>query len=150
MDSQATQQDGPRSATRATTEGIDRVIGHREPRMLSLLLNCRCVSINGDVCVHAHGPAELVRWAGVLSNPAAFAWRSTVTGERHLQVCGSSTQDPVHGRVTVVLDGDRHRDMWDALQENDLMCGDEEPIDIERLRRAAMMRRRQEQGVPAA
>jgi hypothetical protein len=52
--------------------------------------------------------------------------------------------------VTVVLDGDRHRHMWDALQENDLRCGDEEPIDIERLRRAALTRERHEQDVPAA
>jgi hypothetical protein len=132
------------------TKGLILMIGHREPEMLSLLLDSRRVSINGDVCVDVHGPAELVRWAGVLSNPVAFAWRSTVTGERHLQVCGSSTQDPVHGRVTVVLDGDRHRDMWDAVQENDLMCGDEEPIDFERLRHVALMRERHDQAVPAA
>jgi hypothetical protein len=126
------------------------MIGQREPEMLTLLLNSRLVTINGDVCVHVQGPTEFVRWAGVLSNPVAFAWRSTVTGERHLQVCGSSTEDPIYGRVTVVLDGDRHRSTWDAVQENDLMCGDEEPIDIERLRQAAPMRERHRQAVPAA
>ena len=81
------------------------MIGHREPKMLTLLLGSRGVNIDGDVCVDVPGPAEFVRWASLLSTPVAFAWRSTVPGERHLQVCGSSTQDPVHGRVTVVLDG---------------------------------------------
>lgn len=126
------------------------MIGHREPKMLTLLLGSRGVNIDGDVCVDVPGPAEFVRWASLLSTPVAFAWRSTVTGERHLQVCGSSTQDPVHGRVTVVLDGDRHRDVWDAVQENDLRCVDEEPIDLERLRQLAQTRERQQQAMPAA
>jgi hypothetical protein len=126
------------------------MIGHREPKMLTLLLSSRGVNIDGDVCVDVHGPAEFVRWASLLSTPVAFAWRSTVTGERHLQVCGSSTHDPVHGRVTVVLDGDRHRDVWDAVQENDLRCGDEEPIDLERLRQVAQTPERHQQAMPAA
>ena len=126
------------------------MIGHREPKMLTLLLSSRGVNIDGDVCVDVPGPAEFVRWASLLSTPVAFAWRSMVTGERHLQVCGSSTQDPVHGRVTVVLDGDRHRDVWDAVQENDLRCGREEPIDLARLRRLAQTRERRPQAMPAA
>jgi hypothetical protein len=127
------------------------MIAHREPRMLTLLLGSRGVKIDGNVCVDVPGPAEFVRWASLLSHPVAFAWRSTATGARHLQVCGSSTHDPVHGRVTVVLDGDRHRDVWDALQKDDLGCGDEEPIDLDRLRQAAQTPRdRRDQALPAA
>jgi hypothetical protein len=111
--------------------------GYREPTMLTLLLDSRRVNIDGNVCVDVPGPAEFIQWVSVLSNPVAFAWRSTKTGERYLQVCGSSTQDPVHGRVTAVLDGDRHRDLWDALQGDDLRCGDEEPVGLELLRQMA-------------
>jgi len=127
------------------------MIAHREPRMLTLLLGSRGLSIDGNVCVDVPGPAELVKWISVLSNPMAFAWRSTVTGERRLQVLGHSTHGPVHGRVAVELDGDCHRDVWDALQKDDLGCGDEEPIDLERLRQAAQTPRdRRDQALPAA
>ena len=40
--------------------------------------------------------------------------------------------------------------MWDAVQENDLRCVDEEPIDLERLRQLAQTRERQQQAMPAA
>lgn len=130
------------------------VIGHHEPKMMTLLRGSRGVNIDGDVFVDALGPPEFVRWLRVLSNPVTFAWRSTVTGERHVQVCGSSTQDPVHGRVTVVLDGDRHRDLWDAVLEDDLRCGDETTIDLDRLLQLAQLARipgeRRSQTMPAA
>ena len=126
------------------------MIGHREPTMMTLLLGSQDMNIDGDVCVNVPGLDELIGWSSVLSNPAAFAWRSTVTGERHLQVCGGSTQDPVHGRVSVVLDGDRHREVWDTVLANDLRCGDEERVDLERLRRVARTLERHEQARPAA
>jgi hypothetical protein len=130
-------------------KGLIHMVGNPQPQMLALLLGSQNVNVDGDVCVDVDGPTEFVRWASVLSNPAAFAWRSTVTGERRLQICGSSAQDPVHGLVTVVLDGDRHRDLWDAMQRDDLQCGDEERIDLERLRRA-LRNGLHEQAMPAA
>ena len=126
------------------------MVEYRDPQMLALLLESQSVKIDGDICVDVVGPTDFLRWASVLLNPAVFAWRSTVTGERRLQVCGNSTHDPVHGRVTVVLDGDRHRDLWDAMQQDDLRCGDEERIDLQRLRQAELKRRRREQAMPAA
>lgn len=126
------------------------MVANSEPQMLALLLGSQSVKVDGDVCVDVDGPTEFVTWATVLLNPAVFAWRSTVTGERRLQVCGNSTHDPVHGRVTVVLDGDRHRDLWDAMQQDDLRCGDEERIDLQRLRQAALKRNRRERATPAA
>lgn len=113
--------------------------GHCEPKMLALLLGSRAVRIDGNVRVDVRGPAEFLRWANVLSNPVAFAWRSTGTGSRHLEVCGSSTEEPVDGYVWVVLDGDLNRDMWDAVLKNDLGYGDEESIDLERLRQVAQL-----------
>lgn len=126
------------------------MIAYRDPQMLALLLGSQSVRIEGDICVDVDGPTELVGWASVLVNPTVFAWRSTVTGERCLQVCGSSAHDPVHGRVTVVLDGDRHRDLWDAMQQDDLRCGEEERIDVQLLRQAALKRRRRERAASAA
>ena len=126
------------------------MIGHHEPKMLALILGSQGVHIDGDVCVDAPGLSELIGWASVLSNPAAFAWRSTATGERHLQVGGWSTQDPVHGRVTVLLDGDHHRDVWDTVLADDLRCGDEKRLDLDRLRRVALTRERREQAGVAA
>lgn len=130
------------------------VIAHREPRMMTLLRGSGGVHINGDVRVDAAGPLEFVGWIRVLSNPKTFAWRSTVLGERRVQMCGSSTRYPVHGRVTVVLDGDRHRDLWDAVLEDDLSCGDEAAIDIDRLLHLAQLGRapsdRRRQVIPAA
>ncbi|HJR89346.1 MAG TPA: hypothetical protein VJ782_04215 [Aeromicrobium sp.] len=122
----------------------------RDPQMLELLLGSQSVEIDGDICVDVVEPTEFLRWARVLLNPAVFAWRSTVTGERRLQICGNSAHYPVHGRVTVVLDGDRHRDLWDAMQQDDLRCGEEERIDLLRLRQAALKRRRREQATRAA
>ena len=126
------------------------MVANSEPQMLALLLGSQSVQVDGDVCVDVDGPIEFVTWASVLLNPAVFAWRSTVTGERRLQVCGNSTHDPVHGRVTVVLDGDRHRDLWDAMQQDDLRCGDDERINLALLRQAALKRKRREQATPAA
>jgi hypothetical protein len=127
------------------------MIGHREPKMLALLLDSCAVRIDGNVSVDVRGPSELVRWANLLSEPVAFAWRSSVTGARHLEVCGSSTDEPVDGYVWVVLDGDLHRDVWDAVLKDDLGCGQEEPIDLGQVRQAARtLEDRPRQDLPAA
>ncbi len=126
------------------------MVVNREPPMLALLLGSQSVNVDGDVCVDADGPTEFVTWADVLVNPTVLAWRSAVTGERRLQIFGSSVQDPVHGRVTVVLDGDRYRELWDSMQQDDLRCGDEERIDLARLRQAALKRKRRERATTAA
>ena len=139
-----------RSSHGTSTKGMIHMVGYPQPQMLALLLGSQSVEVDGDVCVEVDGPTEFVMWANVIRNPAVFAWRSTVTGQRRLQICGSSAQDPVHGCVTVVLDGDRHRDLWDAMQQDDLRCGDEERIDIDRLRQVALRCERHEQAMPAA
>jgi hypothetical protein len=68
-------------------------------------------------------PSELLAWALILSQPQVLAWRATDSGHRYLQVSAHRWRAPIRGNITAVLDCDRHRDYWHALDLGGLSPG---------------------------
>jgi hypothetical protein len=81
----------------------------------ALLRISSAIDIVGDVSVTVAHPADLTAWSCVLEQGEVSAWRAHESGHRFVQVSAISTHAPVHGRVTAVLNCERHPEFWAEL-----------------------------------
>lgn len=107
-------------------------------RQLTTLLKIAAgIDVVGDVSVTVSSPAELLAWAQMLPDPIVLAWRSEGSGHRFVSVTAFHERSPIHGNISIVLDGNRHIELWDALLGGrDLDPGEEALLDVARLAHA--------------
>lgn len=109
-----------------------------DTRQLGVLLRIsRGVDIVGDVSVSVDDPSELLAWANTLVAGGVLAWRGRDSESRYVQVAATHHRSPIHGKVTAVLNCDRHRAFWAELLDGaDLEPGTERALSVEALARA--------------
>ena len=110
----------------------------RASRELGILLRIsRELDVVGDVTAIVENPSELLAWANTLTDPTVSAWRAADSGGRYVQVSAIHKHEPIRGRVTAVLDCDRHQEFWRELSHtHDLDSGDNTTLTITNLTRA--------------
>lgn len=108
----------------------------REQQLTILLRISETIDVVGDVSATVENPSEMIAWAHILTEPKVFAWRSHVSGNRFVHLTAMHVEAPIHGRITVALAADNHRDFWNTLVGHDLEYGDERQLTSQQLVRA--------------
>ena len=106
----------------------------KDARELAILLRIsRELDVVGDVTATVDNPSELLAWALVLTRPDVLAWRATDSGHRYLHVTAQRNKAPIRGQITALLDGEQHRDYWDALGLDGLAPGARRDLSVDAL-----------------
>lgn len=106
----------------------------KDARELAILLRIsRELDVVGDVTATVDNPSELLAWALVLTRPEVLAWRATDSGHRYLHVTARRNKAPIRGQITAVLDGEQHKDLWDALSLDTLTPGARRDLRVDAL-----------------
>jgi hypothetical protein len=106
----------------------------KDARELAILLRIsRELDVVGDVTATVDSPSELLAWALVLSRPDVLAWRATDSGHRYLHVTAQRNKAPIRGQIAAVLDGEQHKDFWDALGLDALTPGARRDLSVDAL-----------------
>jgi len=106
----------------------------KDARELAILLRIsRELDVVGDVTATVDNPSELLAWALVLSRPDVLAWRATDSGHRYLHVTAQRNKAPIRGQITAVLDGEQHKDFWDAIGLDTLTPGARRDLSVDAL-----------------
>ena len=106
----------------------------KDARELAILLRIsRELDVVGDVTATVDNPSELLAWALVLSHPVVLAWRATDSGHRYLHVTAQRNKAPIRGQITAVLDGEQHKDFWDAIGLDGLAPGARRDLSVDAL-----------------